>query len=100
LKEGTWSDTNYLTDNAYYYGALDVSAQGAIPKIEYSISVLDLSPFEGYSDYELDNGDITYIEDISILGYNKNTGFPNRLKVMVSEIDENLDVPTNNSIKV
>lgn len=100
LKEGTWSDTNYLTDNAYYYGALDVSAQGAIPKIEYSISVLDLSPFEEYSDYELDNGDITYIEDISILGYNKNTGFPNRLKVMVSEIDENLDVPTNNSIKV
>jgi hypothetical protein len=26
LKEGTWSDTNYLTDNAYYHGALDVSA--------------------------------------------------------------------------
>lgn len=100
LKEGTWSDTNYLTDNAYYYGALEVSAQGAIPKIEYSISVLDLSPFEGYYDYELDNGDVTYIEDISILGYNKNTGFPNRLKVMVSEISEDLDIPTNNSIKV
>ena len=40
------------------------------------------------------------VAQLFILGYNKNTGFPNRLKVMVSEIDENLDVPTNNSIKV
>lgn len=100
LKEGTWSDTNYLTDNAYYHGALDVSAQGSIPKIEYSISVIDLSPFEGYEDYELDNADTTYIEDVSILGYNQLTGFPNQLKVMVSEITEDLDIPTKNSIKV
>ena len=100
LKEGTWSDTNYLTDNAYYHGALDVSAQGAIPKVEYSISVIDLSPFEGYEDYELDNADTTYIEDVSIFGYNQLTGFPNHLKVIVSEISEELDVPTNNSIKV
>lgn len=100
LKEGTWSDTNYLTDNAYYHGALDVSAQGAIPKVEYTISVIDLSPFEGYTDYELDNADTTYIEDVSILGYNKQTGFPNQLKVMVSEITEDLDIPTNNVIKV
>lgn len=100
LKEGTWSDTNYLTDNAYYHGALDVAAQGSIPKVEYTISVIDLSPFEGYSDYELDIADSTYIEDISILGYNQLTGFPNQLKVMVSEISEDLDVPTNNQIKV
>lgn len=100
LKEGTWSDTNYLTDNAYYHGALDVAAQGAIPKVEYTISVIDLSPFDGYEDYELDNGDSTYVEDVSILGYNKRTGFPNLLKVMVSEISEDLDVPTNNQIKV
>jgi hypothetical protein len=38
---------------------------------------VDLSPFEGYEDYELDNADTTYIEDVSILGYNQITGFPN-----------------------
>lgn len=100
LKEGTWSDTNYLTDNAYYHGALDVAAQSSIPKVEYSISVVDLSPFEGYEDYELDNADTTFIEDVSILGYNQLTGFPNQLKVLVSEITEELDIPTKNVIKV
>ena len=99
LKEGTWSDTNYITDNAYYHGALDVAAQGAIPKVQYTISVIDLSPIEG-DDYSFDLADSTYVEDISLWGNNKYTGLPNHLKVLISEISEDLDNPTKNSIKV
>lgn len=99
LKEGTWSDTNYITDNAYYHGALDVAAQGAIPKVQYTISVIDLSPKEG-EEYSFDLADSTYVEDVSLLGTNKYTGLPNHLKVLISEISEDLDNPTKNSIKV
>lgn len=92
LKEGTWTDSNYLTDNAYYFGALDVAAEGAIPKVSYSISVLDLGVYDEYKDvYGMDLADITYVEDTSIFGVNKKTGFPNRLKVLVSEISTDLD---------
>lgn len=99
LKEGTWSDSNYLTDNAYYNGALDVAAQGAIPKVEYTISVVDLAPIEG-DEYLVDLADTTYVEDIGLLGANLKTGLPNHLKVLISELSEELDNPSKNSIKV
>jgi hypothetical protein len=38
-------------------------------------------------DYEVDLGDITYIEDIDFFGINSITGLPNKEKVLVSEID-------------
>ena len=102
LKEGTWSDNNYLTDNAYYFGALDVAADGAIPKISYSISVIDLAPLnEEYEDiYDFDLADVTYIEDIGMFGYDKHTGLPNRLKVLCSSISEGLDDPSKDTIDV
>lgn len=102
LKEGTWSDSNYLTDNAYYSGALDVAADGAIPKISYNISVIDLAPLsEDYEDiYDFDLADITYVEDIGMFGYDKHTGFPNRLKVLCSSISEGLDDPSKDTIGV
>lgn len=102
LKEGTWSDSNYLTDNAYYFGALDVAAQGAIPKVSYNISVIDVSQQneEYESVYNFDLADSTYIEDIGMFGINKKTGFPNRLKVLVSEVSENPDDQSKNGVKV
>lgn len=100
LKEGTWSDSNYLTDNAYYFGAKEVATQGAIPKVEYNITVVDLYPLEGYEDYKFEIADTTYVEDIGMFGINPKTGLPNRLKVLISEITYDLDQPKNNSIKV
>lgn len=102
LKEGTWSDSNYLTDNAYYFGALDVAADGAIPKISYNISVIDLAPLsEEYEDiYDFDLADVTYVEDIGMFGYDKHTGLPNRLKVLCSSISEGLDDPSKDTIGV
>ena len=98
LKEGTWSDSNYLSDNSYYFGAKEVAKQGAIPKLTYNISVIDLSILD--SDYKIDVADTTYIEDIETFGINEKTGLPNRLKVIISGITYNLDVPSENSIEV
>jgi hypothetical protein len=88
-----------LTDNAYYFGALDVAADGAIPKVTYNISVIQLPESEDVDGvYDLDLSDVTYVEDIGMFGYNKHTGLPNRLKVLVSSISEGLDNPTKDSI--
>lgn len=95
LKEGTWSDSNYLTDNAYYFGALDVAAQGSIPKVTYTFNVIDL---DGFENKEI--GDTTYVEDVPIFGVNQKTGLPNRIKVLISSKTENLDTPSSNSIGV
>lgn len=98
LKEGTWSDSNYITDNAYYHDALSVAAEGAIPKVSYDIKVVPLGIFD--EDYEIDIADTSYVEDIGMFGINKKTGLPNRLKVIISQLNENLDKPSENSISV
>lgn len=98
LKEGTWSDSNYLSDNSYYFGAKEVAKQGAIPKITYNISVVDLAILD--SDYVFNIADTTYIEDIETFGINPKTGLPNRLKVIISGITYDLDVPSQNSIEI
>jgi hypothetical protein len=98
LKEGTWSSSNYLTDDAYYHDALEVAAEGAIPKVTYDINVVPLDVFN--EDYEFGVGDITWVEDIGMFDVNRKTGFPNRLKTLVSELNENLDIPSQSTIKV
>ena len=98
LKEGTWSDSNYLSDNSYYFGAKEVAKQGAIPKVTYNISVVDLAVLD--EDYTFNIADTTYIEDIETFGINVKTGLPNRLKVIISAITYDLDVPTQNSITI
>lgn len=98
LKEGTWSDSNYLSDNSYYFGAKEVAKQGAIPKVSYNISVVDLDIFD--EDYHFDIADTSYVEDIETFGINPKTGLPNRLKVLISGITYDLDIPTQNSIQI
>ena len=98
LKEGTWTDSNYLTDNAYYHDAVQVAAEGAIPKVQYDIKVVPLGILD--EDYEVGIADTTYVEDIGMFGINKKTGLPNRLKVIISEISESLDKPNEDSISV
>lgn len=101
LKEGTWSDSNFISDNAYYFGALNVAAEGAIPKVSYNITVVDLNSLPEYADDFIFNvADTTYIEDIGMFGINQRTGLPNRLKVLISEISYDLEQPFKNSIKI
>lgn len=101
IKEGTWTDSNYLTDNEYYWAAVSVLSDSCKPKVDYTFSVIDLSPIEIYGeDYEFDLGDITYVQDIDFFGANPKTGLPNKEKVMISEMSYDLDQPKQNSIKV
>lgn len=100
LKEGTWSDSNYLSDNTYYFGAKEVAKQGSIPKLTYNISVVDLDVLDPSGDYKFNIADTTYIEDTEIFGINKLTGLPNRLKVIISGITYDLDIPSQNSIEI
>ena len=100
LKEGTWSDGNFITDNAYYLKAIEVAKEGAIPKVSYTMSVVDIEPIYQQGDYIYEPADTTYIEDIGMFGVNPKTGLPNRLKVIVSGVIEEPDEPKNNKIEV
>ena len=101
IKEGTWTDSNYLTDNEYYWAACDVLNDSSKPKTSYNISVIDISPLKEFEDdYTFDLGDTTYLEDIDFFGINQLTGLPNRQKVILFEIDEGLDDPSSNTINV
>jgi hypothetical protein len=101
IKEGTWTDSNYLTDDEYYWAAEDVLEDSCKPNLSYSINVIDISPLKEYEDdYTFDLADTTYIEDIDFFGINSKTGLPNREKVIISEISDSLDKPTEDSITV
>lgn len=98
IKEGTWTDSNYLTDNEYYWAAVSVLEDSSKPKITYNISVIDLSAID--EDYTFELADTTFIEDIDFFGINNKTGLPNRQKVLISAITYDLDIPMQNSIEV
>lgn len=101
IKEGTWNDNNYLKDNDYYWAAVSVLDDSCKPKVTYNITVSDISSIEEYSDdYKFSLADTTYIEDIDFFDINKNTGLPNRQKIMITEITYSLDEPKENSIKI
>jgi len=50
--------------------------------------------------YNFEVADVTFVEDEEILGINKHTGLPNRLKVLISVTSENIDDPAKNTITV
>lgn len=101
IKEGTWTDSNYLTDNEYYWAAEQVLSDSCKPRLSYSIRVIDISPLDEYEDdYKFEIGDTTFIEDIDFFDINTKTGLPNREKVILSEITYSLDTPQENSITI
>lgn len=102
IKEGTWSDSNYLTDNEYYWGGVSVLSDSSKPQTSYNISVIDITKadIDNADIYEVDLADITYVEDEDFFGINQETGFANREKVLISEIDYSLDIPSGDRVSV
>lgn len=98
IKEGTFSDSNYLTDNEYYWGSVQVLRDSCKPKISYSFKVIDLSFID--EDYTYDLADSTFVEDIDFFGINPKTGLPNHQKVIINEIGEDLDKPEDTTINI
>ena len=103
IQEGTWSSSNYLDNNLYYLDAIQTLALSAKPQVEYSISVTDVN--QKYS-----IGDRTTIEDPEFFGWvlkstvidgkNSYIQTPYKERVVISELVEKLDNPSENSIIV
>lgn len=101
IKEGTFTDSNYLTDNEYYWAGVSVLNDSCEPKLTYNFNVVDISPLEEFADdYNYEIADTTYLEDIDFFGINKHTGFPNREKVMITETTDDLDQPSKNTVSI
>jgi hypothetical protein len=62
--------------------------------VAYSINVLELSKLQGYEDFLFELGQTTYAEDPDFFGEK------GREEVVITEISENLDDPSKNTIKV
>jgi hypothetical protein len=54
----------------------------------------------GYEYYKFGLGDKTFIEDVEFFGYNDTDGSPYREEIVLTEISESLDNPSQNTIKV
>ncbi len=102
IQEGTWTSESYTDENLYFYDAQAVSYESSVPSVTYSISVIDVSPLEGYELYKYQLGDRTYIQDTEFFGYTKIDGVktPAREGIVVTELTYNLDQPENNTFKV
>lgn len=106
IQEAPWSSDDYMDDNLYYLDAESTLHNSAQPKVTYTISVIDLSPLEGFENYTFQLGDIAHAQDPEFFGYvhsfvnGKQIKTPYREKVIVTEIDTEFDDPTKDTIKV
>lgn len=101
IKEGTYSESNYLTNDEYYWSGMSVLNDSCKPKVTYDINVIDISPLKGNKDiYDFDLADTTFIEDIDFFGINTHTGLSNRQKVLLSGTTDDLDDPSKNKFNV
>jgi len=91
IKEGVWSDTNFTDSNLYYHASQKALKESIYPKLEYSISVNDLSLLDDYKYLKFHVGDIAYVEDKEFFGSFKQ-------KVLVTQIEKNLDNPLERKI--
>jgi hypothetical protein len=108
IQEGTWTESQYIDPDLYYYDAKKVSDQNAYPKTTYNISVIDVSSVDKYAAYKFKVGNRTYIEDPEFFGYyyadyGSQIGSvltPVKKEVIVSEYKRSLDNPSKSTVTV
>ena len=93
IQEGTWTSEDYMDDDKYYADALSVMYNSCYPKVSYTINTLALAKLPGYENFTFNLGDMTYAEDPELFG---DTG---KVEVVITEITENLDDASKNTIK-
>ncbi len=99
IQEGTWIDEKYSDPELYYTDALSTLYTSARPQIQYTISVTDISSLPGYEHNRVNLGDKSYVEDEEFFGYDEQ-GFPYKEEVVLTEITNELDDSSKDSIKV
>lgn len=94
ISEGTWISEEHVDDDKYYADAQSVLYNSCYPQVQYSINVLFLSKLPGYELFKFNLGDTTNVIDEKFFGENKEQ------EVVITEISEQLDDPTQDTIKV
>lgn len=94
IQEGTWISEDYVDDNKYYADAQSVMYNSCYPQVVYSINVVSLAGLPGYELFDFEVGDKTRAEDPKFFGSDS------KIEVVVSEMTEALDDPSQNKITV
>lgn len=94
IQEGTWIDEEYIDDEKYFADAQSVLYNSCYPQVAYNINVLELSQLPGYELFKFELGDKTWAIDDEFFGEGV------REEVIITELNENLDDPSKNQIKV
>lgn len=93
IQEGTWKSDEHTDNEKYYNDAFATLKNSCVPKVSYTFSVIDVSPLEGYEEYEFDLADRTWVTDPELFGSGQE-------EVVVTEVSYSLDEPWNDSVKV
>ena len=94
ILEGTWINEEYTDDDKYFADAQSVLYNSCYPQVTYNINTVSLKGLPGYEMIDFDIGDKTNVIDEKFFGSDYQE------EVVITEISENLDDPSKNSIKV
>ena len=106
VSEGQWVDPNQINDDAYYADAQVLSANNALPQVEYEVNLADIGLLDDYELYSFNVGDSTFVEDIEFFGSTKqlingiSVETPYKKAVVIMESRQVLDDPGQSSIVV
>ena len=102
IQEAPWSSDDYVDDNLYFLDAESTLRNSAQPKVQYTLSTLDIGVLPEYENFQYSLGDITHIQDTEFFGWTIKDGkkTPYREKIVVTEQIINFDTPEKNIIKV
>ena len=100
IKEGVWSDSSYVDNNAYYLDAQKVSNTSAVPLTTWSISVLDTSVLKEMEEFEVKVGDQTILVDNEFFAVQPSSTENYTFEVLITSIAEHLEDESKNSIEV
>ena len=94
IQEGTWNSEEYIDDEKYYADAQSVLYNSCYPQVSYVINVFEISQLPGYELFKFNLGDKTWVIDEEFFGEDS------REEIVITELSEMLDDPSQNSIKV
>ncbi len=100
IKEGVWSDSSYIENDAYFIDSQKVMNTSSKPQLEWTINVIDGSFATELENFEFEVGDKTILVDNEFFGVEKNGEENYVFEVLISGVKEGLDDATKNTIEV